>query len=60
MISYIIRRLLILPIIVLGVTVLIFAMLSQLTAYERASLYVKDIPKRQGAMDEIIEKYGLD
>jgi peptide/nickel transport system permease protein len=42
------------------VTVLIFAMLSQLTAYERASLYVKDIPKRQGAMDEIIEKYGLD
>ncbi len=60
MIAYIIRRLLILPIIVLGVTVLIFGMLSQLTAYERASLYVKDIPKRQGAMDEIIEKYGLD
>jgi peptide/nickel transport system permease protein len=60
MIAYIIRRLLILPIIILGVTVLIFTMLSQLTAYERASLYVKDIPKRQGAMDEIIEKYGLD
>lgn len=60
MIAYIVRRLLILPIIVLGVTIMIFAMLSQLTAYERASLYVKDIPKRQGAMDEIIEKYGLD
>jgi peptide/nickel transport system permease protein len=60
MIAYVIRRLLILPVIVLGVTVLIFGMLSQLTAYERASLYVKDIPKRQGAMDEIIEKYGLD
>jgi peptide/nickel transport system permease protein len=60
MIAYVIRRLLLLPIIVLGVTILIFAMLSQLTAYERASLYVKDIPKRQGAMDEIIEKYGLD
>jgi peptide/nickel transport system permease protein len=60
MVAYIVRRLLILPIIIIGVTVLIFAMLSQLTAYERASLYVKDIPKRQGAMDEIIEKYGLD
>lgn len=60
MVAYIVRRLLILPIIILGVTVLIFAMLSQLTAYERASLYVKDIPKRQGAMEEIIEKYGLD
>jgi peptide/nickel transport system permease protein len=60
MLAYIIRRLLILPIIILGVTILIFAMLSQLTAYERASLYVKDIPKRQGAMDEIVEKYGLD
>lgn len=60
MLTYIVRRVLILPIILLGVTILVFALLSQLTAYERASLYVKDIPKRQGAMDEIIEKYGLD
>jgi peptide/nickel transport system permease protein len=59
MTTYIIRRLLILPNIVLGVTVLIFAMLSLLTPYERASLYVQDIPKRQGAIDEIVEKYGL-
>jgi len=60
MIAYIIRRLLIVPVIILGVTLLTFGMLSQLTAYERASLYVKDIPKRQGAMDDIIQKYGLD
>jgi len=60
MTTYIIRRLLILPIIVLGVTILIFAMLSLLTPYERASLYVQDIPKRQGAIDDIIKKYGLD
>ena len=39
---------------------LVFAMLSMLTPYERASLYVSDIPKRQGAIDDIIEKYGLD
>ena len=60
MFRYIVRRLLIMPILVLGVTILIFAMLSMLTKYERASLYVQDIPKRQGAIDDIIEKYGLD
>ncbi len=60
MLSYIIRRLLIMPLILFGVTVLIFAMLSLLTPYERVSLYVQDIPKRPGAMDELIKKYGLD
>jgi len=60
MINYIIRRLLIIPMLLAGVTVLIFAMLSLLTPFERASLYVSDIPKRQGALELIIEKYGLD
>lgn len=60
MLAYITRRLLILPILVIGVTVLIFALLSLLTPYERAALYVQDIPKRQGAIDDVIEKYGLD
>lgn len=60
MIAYIIRRLLILPIILVGVSILIFSMLSLLTPYERASLYVQDIPKRQGAIDDVIEKYGLN
>lgn len=60
MVSYIIRRLLILPVILIGVTLLIFAMLSMLTPYERASLYVQDIPKKQGAIDGIIAKYGLN
>jgi len=60
MTTYIARRLLVLPIIVLGVTMLIFAMLSMLTPYERASLYVADVPKRQGSIEGIIEKYGLD
>jgi peptide/nickel transport system permease protein len=52
--------LLILPVILVGVTMLVFAMLSMLTPYERASLYVSDIPKRQGAIEGIIEKYGLN
>jgi len=60
MLAYIIRRLLILPILILGVTMLVFLMLSMLTPYERASLYVQDIPKRQGAIEGVIEKYGLN
>lgn len=60
MLRYIIRRLLILPLMMLGVTMLVFLMLSLLTPYERASLYIADIPKRQGAMEDIIKKYGLD
>jgi peptide/nickel transport system permease protein len=60
MVNYTIRRILIIPLILIGVTILIFSMLSLLTPYERAALYIQDIPKRQGAMDQIIKKYGLD
>jgi peptide/nickel transport system permease protein len=60
MLAYIIRRLLMLPILVIGVTILIFLLLSLLTPYERAALYVRDAPKRQGALDGLIEKYGLN
>jgi len=60
MINYIIRRLMIIPLLLIGVSMLIFAMLSLLSPYERASLYIQDIPKRQGAMEGVIKKYGLD
>jgi peptide/nickel transport system permease protein len=60
MIAYIIRRLLVLPIIIFGVTLLIFGMMSFLDPGQRASLYVSAIPRGQGSMDKIIEKYGLD
>jgi peptide/nickel transport system permease protein len=60
MFRYVVRRLLIIPVILFFVSILVFVMLSMLTPYERASLYVTDIPKRQGAIDGIIEKYGLD
>lgn len=60
MLVYITRRLMTLPLLALAVTVMIFSMLSLLTPYERASLYVSDIPKRQGALEEIVKKYGLD
>jgi len=60
MLAYVIRRLLILPIILFGVTLLIFGMMSFLDPGQRASLYVQAIPKGAGELDEIIEKYGLD
>lgn len=60
MTAYIIRRLLILPIILIGVTMLIFAMLQVLGPVERSALYVRDIPKNEHQVDAIIRRYGLD
>jgi peptide/nickel transport system permease protein len=60
MVTYIIRRLLLVPILLLGVTILIFAMLQFLTPVERSALYVRDFPKNERQLDGIILKYGLD
>lgn len=60
MTAYIIRRLLILPIILIGVTILIFAMLQVLGPVERSALYVRDVPKNERQVENIIRRYGLD
>jgi peptide/nickel transport system permease protein len=60
MTTYIIRRLLLVPLLLFGVTVLIFGMLQFLSPVERSALYVRDIPKNQRAIDGIIKQYGLD
>ncbi len=60
MTAYIIRRLIQLPITMVGVTLLIFAMLQLLSPVERSALYVPSIPHNEGAIDAIIAKYGLD
>jgi peptide/nickel transport system permease protein len=60
MTQYIIRRLLILPVTLIGVTILIFLMISFLSPEERSSLYVRDIPKNDAVMEGIIRRYGLD
>jgi len=60
MAAYIIRRLIQMPITVLGVTILIFSMMQLLTPVERSALYVRDIPHTEGALDGIIRRYGLD
>lgn len=59
MTAFIVRRLLLLPFVALGVSMLIFALLQFLTPAMRASLYIHD-PKQLGAISEIIRKYHLD
>ncbi|MGH2545014.1 MAG: ABC transporter permease, partial [Ardenticatenaceae bacterium] len=60
MTAYIIRRLLLVPLILFGVTVLIFAVLQFLSPIERSSLYVRDVPRTDRQLEAIITRYGLD
>ncbi len=59
MTTFIARRLVLLPLVALGVTILIFSLLQFLTPAMRASLYITD-PKQLGALPDIIRKYHLD
>lgn len=60
MVTYIIRRLLLVPVLLFGVTVLIFGMLQFISPVERTALYVRDIPKNDKQIAGIIRKYGFD
>lgn len=60
MVAYVIRRLLIMPFILLGVTLLIFAMLQTMGPVERSALYIRDIPRTEGQIQGVIRRYGLD
>lgn len=60
MIAYIIRRLLVMPVILFGVTLVIFAMIQVLGPVERSALYVADIPRNDRQIQAIIDRYGLD
>ncbi|HQE92052.1 MAG TPA: ABC transporter permease [Anaerolineae bacterium] len=60
MVNYIIRRLIAVPFLLIGVTLLIFLMLLALTPTERTALYVREIPKNDRVLAGIIKKYGLD
>jgi peptide/nickel transport system permease protein len=60
MTTFIIRRLLLVPLLLFGVTILIFGMLQFLSPVERSALYVRDIPKNDNAVQGIIKQYGLD
>ena len=59
MTRYLLRRLLLLPVILLGLSVLIFTLLMLLSPYERVALYVdQNVPK--GSIDALVERHGLD
>ncbi len=57
--TYVARRLLLLPLVAFGVTILIFALLQFLSPAERAALFVTD-PRQLAQLSAIIRKYGLD
>jgi peptide/nickel transport system permease protein len=59
MLTYIGRRLLQLPIILFGVTLLIFFMLTRLSPSQRLALYLRDEPDR-GKTENLLKLYHLD
>ncbi len=59
MTAYVARRLLLLPVVAIGVTLLLFSLLQFLSPAERAALFVTD-PRQMTQIDAIIRKYGLD
>lgn len=60
MATYIVRRVLLIPVLLVGVTLLIFAMLQFIGPVERSALYMRDFPKNDRAVEGIIKRYGLD
>lgn len=58
MLKYILKRLAFLPLVMFGVTALLFACLQFLSPEMRASLYIKD-PRQLSQLESVIEKYGL-
>lgn len=59
MLIYIFRRVLQLPLVLLGISFLIFAVMQFLPPAVRASAYIQD-DKQMGALPAIIQQYGLD
>jgi peptide/nickel transport system permease protein len=59
MYAYIVRRLLLMPVLLFGVTILIFGMISLLSPDERLALYLRDIPRNENQAETLKKKYGL-
>ena len=59
MFKYILRRLLMLPLVMIGVTFFLFFLTQRLSPQMRASLYIQD-PRQMGSLEEVIQKYGLN
>jgi ABC-type dipeptide/oligopeptide/nickel transport system permease component len=62
-IIYIVRRLLLLPIVIVGVSILIFALLQLMSPFSRLSVYVTDpdrLKEGRGQLEAMVEELGLD
>lgn len=59
MAKFILRRLAFLPVVLFGVTLLLFGLFHTLSPEMRASLYIKD-PRQLNDLDAVIMKYGLN
>lgn len=61
MLTYITRRLLFLPIVLIGVTLLVFVAMSFLSPYQLVSSYIKSPEElKNQSLDDLVRKYGLN
>ena len=60
MVTYIIRRLLLVPLLLFGVSILIFGMLQFLDPVERASLYIRGNFPTDEQIAAVVKRYCLD
>jgi peptide/nickel transport system permease protein len=60
MFAYVTRRVLIMPFLLFGITLLIFGMISLLTPDERLALFLREVPRNPAQANTLIRKYGLD
>jgi ABC-type dipeptide/oligopeptide/nickel transport system permease component len=58
-IAYIVRRLLILPVTLFGMSVIIFTLVQFLGPEIRASYYLETVPRNSAVMEGIIKRYGF-
>jgi peptide/nickel transport system permease protein len=60
MVTYVIRRLLLVPFLLFGVSILIFGMLQFLDPVERASLYIRGEFRSDAQIEAVLKTYCLD
>jgi len=61
MLSYIIRRLLMLPIVVFGCILLVYIVMQFMTPYQRVSVFISSPNELKNTdIDELVEEYGLN
>ncbi len=60
MVNYVVRRLVLVPVLLLGTTILVFLMIQFLSPSERSALWLRDVPRNEAAWDAAITRYCLD